>query len=169
MSIARRDAMNDLLPLAAKAAGLLQSRNETIAVAESAAGGLISAALLAVPGASAFFLGGAVVYTRKARAELLDIPESALRGIRPATEPYALLLARIVRQRFGASWAIGESGAAGPTGNRYGDAAGHACLAIAGRLERSLTLETGHADRVTNMRAFAAAALALLIENLEQA
>ncbi len=161
--------MNDLLPLAAQAADLLKSRNETIAVAESAAGGLISATLLAVPGASAFFLGGAVVYTRKARAEFLDIPESALRGIRPATEPYALLLARIVRQRFGASWAIGESGAAGPTGNRYGDAAGHACLAIAGRVERALTLETGHADRVTNMRAFAAAALALLIENLEQA
>ncbi len=159
--------MNDLLPLAARAGGLLKARNETIAVAESSAGGLIAAALLAVPGASAYFLGGAVVYTRKARAELLGIPESELAGMRPATEPYALLLARAARRRLGTSWALAETGATGPTGNRYGNAAGHACLAIAGSVERSLTLETGNADRVANMRAFAAAALGLLVEHLE--
>ena len=89
--------MNDLLPLAERAGSLLKARNETIAVAESSAGGLISAALLAVPGASAYFLGGAVVYTRKARAELLGIPEGELAGMRPSTEPYALLLARAAR------------------------------------------------------------------------
>ena len=100
--------MNDLPPLTAQAADLLKSRNETIAVAESAAGGSISATLLAVPGASASSWA-APWCIRGKRAEFLDIPESALRGIRPATEPYALLLARIVRQRFGASWAIGEA------------------------------------------------------------
>ena len=161
--------MNDLLPLAAKAGALLKARRETVAVAESSAGGLVSAALLAVPGASEFFLGGAVVYTRQARSALLDMPESALAAIRPATEPYALLVARTVRRQLGASWALAETGAAGPAGNRYGDAAGHACFAAAGTVERAITLETGSADRVANMRAFAAAALQLLIDVLEAA
>src|SRR5262245_42054843 len=119
--------MNDLLPLADRAGAMLKARNETIAVAESSAGGLISAALLAVPGASAYFLGGAVVYTRKARAELLGIPESALAGIRPSTEPYALLLARAAHRRLGTTWALAETGAHGPTGTRYGDAEGTGC------------------------------------------
>jgi nicotinamide-nucleotide amidase len=160
--------MNDLLPLAERAASLLKARRETIAVAESSAGGLISAALVAVPGASAFFLGGVVVYTRKARAELLGIRESELAGTRPSTEPYALLLARAARARLGATWALSETGASGPTGNRYGDAAGHACIAVVGSGERVVTLETGKADRAANMRTFAAAALELLIRSLEQ-
>jgi PncC family amidohydrolase len=161
--------MNDLIDLAERAGALLRSRNETVAVAESSAGGLISAALLAVPGASAFFLGGAVVYTRKARSELLGIPESELAGMRPSTEPYALLLARAVRRRLGATWALAETGATGPTGNRYGDPAGHACLAVVGGTERAITLETGSADRVANMRAFGAAALAVLVDALGRA
>src|SRR5512145_2665993 len=154
--------MNELTPLATKLGTLLKARNETIAVSESSAGGLISAALLAVPGASAYFLGGAVVYTRKARAELLGIPESELAGMRPSTEPYALLLARAARGRLGTTWALAETGATGPTGNRYGDAAGHACIAVVGGAERAITLETGRDDRRANMHAFAAAALALL-------
>jgi len=161
--------MDELLPLAERAGALLKSRKETIAVAESSAAGLISAALLAVPGASAFFLGGAVVYTRLARAELLRVPESALAGMRPSTEAYALLLARTARERLSSTWALAETGATGPTGNRYGDAAGHGWLAVAGPVEKVITLETGHGDRVTNMRAFAAAALTLLIESLGQA
>jgi PncC family amidohydrolase len=158
--------VDDLLPLAERAGELLKARGETVAVAESAAGGLISAALLAVPGASAFFVGGAVVYTRQARAALLGIPDGALAGMRPSTQPYALLLARTARERFAANWALAETGAAGPTGNRYGDAPGHACVAVAGGVERAITIETGRADRLANMRAFAGAALALLIEGL---
>src|SRR5437773_753992 len=111
--------MNDLLPLAEKVSALLKERGETIAVAESSTGGLISAALLAVPGASAYFLGGAVIYTGVARSTLLDIPIEALTGMRASTEAYALLLARTTRQRFSATWGLGESGATGPTGNRY--------------------------------------------------
>jgi nicotinamide-nucleotide amidase len=160
--------VDELFPLAKRAGSLLKARSETIAVAESASGGLISATLLAVPGASAFFTGGAVVYTRQARSALLGIPDSVLAGMRPSTEPYALLLARTARQRFATSWALAETGAAGPTGNRYGDAAGHACIAVAGGAERAITIETGSADRVANMRAFVAAALALLIESLEK-
>jgi PncC family amidohydrolase len=159
--------MDKSLALAEQIGQLLTARKETIAIAESSAGGLISAALLAVPGASAYFLGGAVVYTRTARSVLLDIPEAALEGIRPSTEPYALLLARTAQARFGSTWSIAETGATGPTGNRYGDAAGHVCIAIAGPLEKSRTLETGSADRLPNMRTFTHAALTLLLENLQ--
>ena len=158
--------MNDLIPLAEKIAAVLVARKETIAVAESSTGGLISAALLAVPGASAYFLGGAVVYTRQSRRLLLDIPDKALDGMRPSTEPYAALLARTTRERFGTTWSLAETGATGPTGNRYGDAAGHSCLAVAGAAERAITLETGSADRRANMSAFAAAGLKLLLEQL---
>ncbi|MFA5916121.1 MAG: CinA family protein [Burkholderiales bacterium] len=160
--------MQTLLPLAEQVASLLKARRETIAVAESSAGGLIAAALLAVPGASAYFLGGAVVYTRKAREQLMQLPREAVTGMRSASEPYALLLARTASQRLGASWGLAETGAAGPTGNPYGDAAGHSCIAIAGVAEEVITLETGESDRVTNMRAFAAAALELLQRRLSQ-
>lgn len=160
--------MQTLLPLAEQVALLLKQRRETIAVAESSAGGLIAAALLAVPGASAYFLGGAVVYTRKARELLMDLPREAVAGMRSASEPYALLLARSASQRFGASWGLAETGAAGPTGNPYGDAAGHSCIAIAGVAEEVITLETGSADRVANMRAFTAAALQLLHRHLSR-
>ena len=158
--------MEELLPLAETIAALLKERGATIAIAESSTGGLVAAALLAVPGASAYFLGGAIVYTRKARTALLDIPDTALTGIRSSSEPYALLLARTAQQRFGATWGLGESGAAGPTGNRYGDAAGHSCIAVAGPAEQAITLETGSPDRVANMRAFAAAALDLLARSI---
>jgi PncC family amidohydrolase len=159
--------MDELLPLAERIGQLLIARNQTIAVAESSAGGLISAALLSVPGASAYFIGGAVVYTRASREVFLEIPASALENIRPSTEAYALLLARSARARLGTAWAIGETGATGPTGNRYGDAPGHACIGVSGpaeSMQASRTLETGIADRAQNMRAFAAAALTLCLE-----
>ena len=154
--------MQSLIATAKPIAALLIDRKATVAVAESSAGGLIAAALLTVPGASAYFLGGAVVYTRLSRRVLLGIPDAALDGIRPSSEAYALLLARSVRDRFDATWGLAETGATGPTGNRYGDAAGHACIAVAGPAERTVTLETGSADRAANMRVFAVAALDLL-------
>jgi PncC family amidohydrolase len=158
--------MKDLLQVAEKLATRLKERRETVAVAESSAGGLISAELLAQPGASAYFLGGAVVYTYVARRLFLDLPDAGLAGIRPATEAYARLLARAVRQRLGATWGLAETGATGPAGNRYGDPAGHVCLALAGPVEAAITLETGEADRLANMRAFAAAALDLLLQHV---
>lgn len=158
--------MDTLLPAARAIGERLKARGETVAVAESSAAGLISAALLAVPGASAYFLGGAVVYTKAARAGLLGITDAEMIGLRSSSEPYALLLARTVRGRLGADWGFAETGAAGPTGNRYGDAAGHSCLAIAGPVERVITLETGAPDREANMRAFAAALFRLAGEAL---
>jgi PncC family amidohydrolase len=159
--------MQQLIGLAEDIASRLKERGETIAVAESSTGGLLSASLLAVPGASAYFLGGAVVYTRQARRSLLSIADTAMSGIRSASEPYAALLARTVREQHGATWGLSETGAAGPAGNRYGDPAGHACIAIAGPSERVLTIETGSADRQANMRAFAAKALQTLLETIQ--
>ncbi|HEY2185773.1 MAG TPA: CinA family protein [Xanthobacteraceae bacterium] len=159
--------MEDLVRRAERAAAILKRRGATVVVAESSTGGLISAALLALPGASSFFLGGAVVYTRMARASLLGIPDTAMAGMRPATEGYALLLARTARERFSATWSLAESGATGPTGNRYGDLPGHSCIAAVGASERAVTLETGNADRLSNMYAFSAAALDLLANAVE--
>jgi nicotinamide-nucleotide amidase len=156
--------MKTLLPLAETIAQRLIARRETIAVAESSTGGLVAAALLAVPGASAYFLGGAVIYTKTARAALLGIGDADMQGFRPATETYALLLASRMRERHGAVWGLGETGATGPTGNRYGDPAGHTCIGIAGPVECAVTLRTGDAERLSNMDAFAKRALELLVE-----
>ena len=150
----------------ARVAERLIDQKETIAVSESSAGGLISAALLAVPGASAYFLGGGVIYTKKAMGALLDLTPDKLNGLRSATEPMARRLAETIRSRIGADWGLAETGATGPSGNRYGDAAGHACLAVSGRRSASRTLETGSNDRSGNMVAFANAALELMEETL---
>ena len=153
--------MDRLTSLAAALGKGLKNRSDTVAVAESSAGGLISAALLAVPGASAYFLGGGVIYTRAARRGLLDLPEEVI-SMRAATEEYALIVARIIRERLGATWGFCETGASGPTGNRYGAAPGHSCFAMVGHLERSMTLETGLSDREENMCRFAEESLSFM-------
>ncbi|MEZ5854275.1 MAG: CinA family protein [Hyphomicrobiaceae bacterium] len=158
--------MQDLLPLADSIARQLKARNETLAICESSSGGLLSAAMLAVPGASNYFLGGAVVYTLQARNGILGITNAQMRGIRSSSEPYAALLAETVAAKVGATWGLAETGAAGPSGNRYGDAAGHTCIAVDGPQKKVLTLETGHGDRVANMRAFALKALETLAESI---
>jgi len=158
--------MRELVVHAGRVAVLLKKRKESVAVAESSAGGLITASLLAVPGASEYCLGGTVIYTGKAWYSLRDFSKELLGGFRSATEENALIRARIARERFGATWGVGETGAAGPTGNRYGDPAGHVCLAVSGATQRAITLKTGSSDRLGNMHAFAAAALQLLEQSL---
>ena len=155
--------------LGREVAQLLKERKQTLAVAESSAGGLISAALLAVPGASAYYLGGGVIYTVSAREALLGLVKADVTGMRSASEPYAQLLARRVREKHGATWGLSETGATGPTGNRYGDAPGHACIAVSGPVDSVITLETKSAEREANMWAFARRALALLEESLRKA
>jgi PncC family amidohydrolase len=196
-------AWDGLYQRAARVAERLVARRETVAIAESSAGGLISAALLAVPGASAYFRGGAVVYTVDAKMRLLGQPREAVTEPRAATEAHALVLARAVRAQLDATWGLGETGATGPTGNRYGDPPGHACVGVAGParadlagtassaaagqstatgggsvaerqrqavpVEQAATLETGSAERVANMHAFAAAALDLFLATLAAA
>ncbi|HYH40909.1 MAG TPA: CinA family protein [Burkholderiales bacterium] len=160
--------MELLLPQAAKVGALLKERKETIAIAESSTGGLLAASLLAVPGASAYFKGGAVLYTRKALLQLMNVDEARLKDQVPSSEAYTLLKAQLVRDHLEATWGLSESGVAGPTGNKYGYAPGHSCIAVSGPTELTKTIETGERDRVQNMYAFAAAALELLSEALRK-
>ncbi len=159
----------DLSQLAHAVARHLIARRQTVAVAESSAGGLISAALLSVPGASAFYLGGGVIYTGRALKGLLGVERGDLEGMRSSSEPYASFLAERIRQTLRADWGLAETGAAGPTGNGYGDAAGHSCLAVSGPSATVRTLETAATDRAANMEAFARHALGLLLAELERA
>ena len=161
--------MMDLTSMAATVGALLKERKQTVAVSESSTGGLVSAALLAIPGASAYFMGAGVIYTHRARETLLEIDFSEHPGIRSSSEPYAALAAATIRGRLGTFWGLAETGAAGPTGNRYGDASGHTCIAVAGPVERVITLETGSPDREKNMWLFAEKALAVLEEAIRAA
>ena len=158
--------MGRLESMAAEIGAVLKGRQQTIAVFESSAGGLVSAALLAVPGASRYYLGGGVIYTQQARHALARLGEEDMRGLRSSSEPYAQLLAGQARHIFGADWGIAETGAAGPDGNRYGDAPGHSCLAVSGTIDAAETLETGGSNREINMRRFAEAALDLMHRTL---
>jgi nicotinamide-nucleotide amidase len=165
--------MHDILAMGARAGELLKARKETIAIGETSAGGLISASLLAVPGASAYFAGGAVTYSRKSIIGLagISIEEMRAKGIRSSSEPYALMLATaILGKHTDVTWGLSETGAAGPNGNPYGDPSGHTCMAVVGPgVSVARTLRTGVDDRVHNMWAFAEATLAFLVEVLETA
>jgi nicotinamide-nucleotide amidase len=157
-----------LASLAARIAASLRARGQTVAVVESSAGGLVSAALLAIPGASAYFVGGAVIYTRKAGKALLGLTADDVVGMRAETEPYAQLVAGKIRDKLGATWGLSESGAAGPSGSPYGDAPGHVCIAVAGPVPKTRTIETAQPDRPANMDLFARQLLSLFDEALQE-
>ena len=159
--------IQELLPQAERIAAKLKAKGQTISVAESSTAGVISAALLAVAGASAYFMGGAVVYTRPAQDAFLAVPKEKRAGVRSSSEPWALLAAEHARERLKTTWGLAETGAAGPTGNSYGDPAGHTCVAVVGPSGKiARTLRTGSSDRAANMRAFAMEALKLMDEQL---
>ncbi len=161
--------MPDLNSVAASAGALLKEKGQNIAVSESSCGGLLSACLVAIPGASAYYVGGSVVYTRAAQKGLLQVPDEAMANMRASTEEYALLNAKTVQKALGTTWALSETGASGPTGNRYGDASGHACIAVVGPVEKVITVETGSTDREANMWEFAREAFNLLEECVREA
>ncbi len=159
-----------LAPLGARAAARLLDRGQTIAVADGATGGLISAGLLTVPGATRFCVGGGVIYSFKGREILLGLTKAQVRGMESVTEPYALLQAQAIRDRFGADWGIAESGSAGPGTHPRGAPTGRTAVAVVGPgIELVRTFETGSTDRVANMGAFAMFALELLNEALASA
>jgi PncC family amidohydrolase len=161
--------MPDFKTMATTVGALLKDKGQTVAVAESSAGGIICAGLLSVSGASAYFKGGGVVYTSGAKQILMAVSDAAMAEKRAATETHALHLARAARERLGADWGIGETGASGPTGNRYGDPPGHTCVGVVGPgVERAVTVNTGLSDRGANMEAFAQAALDLLADCLKE-
>lgn len=158
----------ELSTVAQRVGSLLRERGETIAVAEGSAGGLISATLLSIPGASAYYLGGTVIYTAAASrawmAGAVEVPP----GMRGATEGFAAYLAASARIKVGSTWGLGEAGAAGPA-NPYGDPAGHTWLAVDGPCSDTRNILTGIDDRGENMLAFARAGLELFADVLASA
>lgn len=166
MATPNSTTLPSLAEIAQRVGAALKERKQTVAVVESSAGGLVSAALLAVPGASSYFLGGAVVYSRRAGKALLGLTPDDVAGMRAETEPYALMVAGKVRDMHRASWGISESGAAGPSGSPYGDAPGHVCIAVVGAASASKTIATGNDDRAANMDLFARHLLVLFEETL---
>jgi len=158
--------MKKLGELSTAVAALLKERDQTISVAESSTGGLISAALLAIPGASTYFLGGGVVYTLEARRALLGITNSQVEGLSPLSEEYITLSAQAIRQKLGTTWGLAEIGATGPAGTRYGHPPGMCVLAVDGPVQLTRQIETGSDDREANMWRFTEAAFELLGEAL---
>lgn len=160
--------LDRLARIGAEAGALLKERGQTVAVVDGSTGGLISAGLLAVAGASAFYLGGGVIYTVKGRRIVLDHPPGSLRGMTSATEDYALAQARLIRARYGADWGIAETGASGGSAHPLGVASGTSAIGVAGPhgVEAALRVVTESDDRLANMQAFAEHALALLRDTL---
>lgn len=160
--------LNENHPQALRIATLLRGRGEKLAVADGATGGLIAASLLTVPGALEFFVGGGVVYSFRARDILFDLPREAYKGMRGASEEYALLQARAIRDNFGAEWGLAESGSVGGSSHPSGAPAGRSVAALVGPLgEFTRMLETGSDDRIANMYAFTGNALGLLEDLLK--
>ena len=158
----------EILRLADRAATLLKESNQTIGIAESSSGGLISAHLLAIPGASRYFIGGSVIYTRVAQKGLLKVADGQMDGLRASTEVYASLNAKTIKETLETTWGLSETGATGPSGNRYGDSAGHSCVGVSGPVSRAMTIETGVGEREQNMLSFTKEALGFLINCLEE-
>ncbi|MEM1390308.1 MAG: CinA family protein [Pseudomonadota bacterium] len=159
--------MDTLYSLAEQIGERLLKRGETLGISESSSGGLISAALLSVAGASQWYRGAGVIYTPNGFYGLMGLERDDIKGMRSSTEPYAAFMARHVRQKLRTNWGLSETGAAGPTGNPYGDAAGHTCTAIVGAgTTSSRTLETGLDNRRENMTLFAEEALLHLLKVL---
>ena len=155
--------------LANEIAALLTGRGQTVAVAEATAGGLISAALLWVPGASRYFAGGGVTYTLNSRVQLAGVPAETLQDYRGTTPEMIATLADSMRQRLGAEWCIAESGLAGPTGGRSGAAPGRVTIGVSGPVSRTEVFETRISDREANMIDFATRSLRFLRDAIIEA
>lgn len=160
---------NPLSDISAPLAAALIERKQTVAVAESSTGGLISASLLSVPGASAYYLGGTVIYTARSRKQILGVTPEDVADLKPLTPEMAMAFARVAQRQLNSTWAITELGIAGPTPARYGHAPGISVIGISGPIERTTIVETGSNDREQNMWAFTRAAIALLTEVVSEA
>ena len=155
--------------LAQEIASMLTERGETVAVAESTTGGLVSAALLWVAGASRYYRGGGVLYTLDSRIALVGVPAELYANYQGTTAEMLATLAEAMRVRLSATWAIAESGLAGPTAGRSGVTPGRTTIAVAGPRAGATRIETGLADRGDNMTAFTSHTLRFFRDTLLEA
>jgi nicotinamide-nucleotide amidase len=110
---------------------LLKSRGETLATAESCTGGLLGSRITDVSGSSSYFLGGAICYTGAAKIAMAGVDPQLIRENGEVSEPVAIALATGVRERFGATWGVGITGIAGPTGGTPEKPVGTVHIAVA--------------------------------------
>ena len=110
----------------------LTERGETVAFAESTAGGLITAAVITVPGASAVIPGSLIAYGNRPKIDLLGVPRELLKEHGAVSAECARAMAERVRALMGTTWGVAETGIAGPGGGSPGKPAGGVYLAIAG-------------------------------------
>ena len=155
--------------LAQEIASLLIARGQTVAVAEATTGGLVSAALLWVAGASGYYKGGAVVYTLDSRVALAGAAPELFANYRGTTAEMISAIAESMRQRLNATWCIAESGLAGPTTGRSGLPVGRTTIGVAGPVSRTAVFQTGHADREKNMVEFTTLSLRFLRDAIREA
>ncbi len=146
--------LDHLSSLAAPTAAKLIERRQTIAVADGSTGGLISAGLSAIPGATMFFRGGGTLYSLQGRSILFGLEPGAFDGLSGVTEPYTLLQANSIRARFEADWGVAESGSAGPAVHPHGADPGVSCIAVVGPgVSLTRMVRTGSNSRLDNMEA----------------
>ena len=158
--------MKELSKLCEPIADRLKANKQTISVSESSTGGLISAALLSISGASAYYKGGSVIYTLASRKIFLNLSKQDVEGLEPMTESMALRFAEKTKEVLDSDWAIAELGIAGPTGSPYGVDPGTSVVAISGPSDNFVRIETGNTDRESNMMDFTKSALQLLSRTL---
>jgi len=155
----------DVRAIVAEVAALLKERKETVSVAETAAGGIISASILSTPGASGIYKGGLTLYTLESRIAFAGWTQDNIKAYKGPTTDVVAGLATNVRSTLGSTYTLSESGTAGPTGgNTPNRTPGYVALAVAtanGTYKKELSTGLG-GDREGNMIAFAVEALTLL-------
>lgn len=159
----------DAVSLADKLGAILRDNQLTIAVAESATGGLIMHVLTEIPGCSQYFLGGIVAYANKVKQNLLNVPLESLDRFGAVSEKSVATLANNIRQIMDADIGLATSGIAGPTGERPNKPLGLVFIAIAmsGKSPIISKLQfTG--NRTENKLHFASATLKRLLKEVQE-
>lgn len=178
----------DVSKIVQEIAEILRSRNQTLAISEAACGGLISAYIVSVPGASNFYIGGKLVYSLKQRLKLSGWSEEEISNYMGPSQQVALKLARTAKYELGSTYVLSETGFAGPSNNLHiqnndengesdkelmddkSQSVGTVYLGLSGpNGEASTWKNTGNVDRAKNMSEFAKLGLEFLLAQLRKA
>ncbi len=154
--------------LAQQLGQLLKARGQTVATAESCTGGLIGDRLTDVPGSSAYFLGGAIVYANSAKQRLLGVSQTTLQQHGAVSEAVAIEMAAGARRLFDADYALSATGVAGPDGGTPDKPVGLVYIGLAMREGAWARRHVWSGDRRDNKTQTVDAALTWLIEHLTE-
>jgi PncC family amidohydrolase len=156
-----------LVALAERLQGICLGRGTTVSLAESCTGGLVAAAITAVPGSSGYFLGGVVSYSNAAKEALLGVPSATLDTHGAVSAQVAKAMAIGARARFDSTLAVAVTGVAGPDGGSDEKPVGLTYVGLADRDGAEVRRFAFEGDRAANREAGTRAALEWLIERGE--